>query len=91
MPIMKEIKLVRDVMVIETAASAYVCPIRSDTVMLVGVRRQAASNTNASSIPTPERKQKGWYILKGNNKCFDRHMTRTNSGFDRTAAIFWGW
>lgn len=58
MPIMKEIKLVRDVMVIETAASAYVCPSRSGTVMLVGVRRQAANSTKASSMPTPAQIEK---------------------------------
>lgn len=53
MPIINEIKLVREVMVIETAASAYVWPSRSGTDMLVGVRRHAANSTKASSMPTP--------------------------------------
>ena len=56
-PIIKEIKLVNDVIVMDTAASAYVRPIRSGTVILIGVRRQAASSTKASSIPTPEKER----------------------------------
>lgn len=52
-PIMKLMKLVNEVMVIDTAASLYVSPIRSTTVFLGSVRLQAASNTNVSSIPIP--------------------------------------
>lgn len=52
-PIMKEMKLVTDVIVIDTAASAYVWPILSDTDIVGDVRLHAANNTNASSIPTP--------------------------------------
>lgn len=53
-PIMNEMKLVIEVMVIETAASAYVWPNRSGTGSEGLVRRQAASRTNASSMPTPD-------------------------------------
>ena len=53
MPIMNEMKFVRDVIEIETAASAYVKPSRSGTDWFGFVRRHAANSTNASSIPTP--------------------------------------
>lgn len=52
-PIMKEIMSVSDVMVIETAASDIVIPMRSGTLSLTEVRRQAANITNVSSIPIP--------------------------------------
>lgn len=52
-PIMKEIMSVSDVMVIETAASDIVIPMRSGTLSLTEVRRQAANITNVSSIPMP--------------------------------------
>lgn len=52
-PIMKEIMSVSDVMVIETAASDIVMPMRSGTLSLTEVRRQAANITNVSSIPIP--------------------------------------
>lgn len=52
-PIINDIKFVIDVIVIETAASEYVWPIRSGTLSRGFVRRHAANNTNASSIPTP--------------------------------------
>lgn len=54
---MKEIKLVMEVMVIETAASEYVCPSLSTTLTLEFVRRHAAKSTKASSIPTPNKQQ----------------------------------
>lgn len=44
---------VSDVMVIETAASDIVIPMRSGTLSLTEVRRQAANITNVSSIPIP--------------------------------------
>lgn len=53
MPIMKEMKLVSEVIVIDTAASEYVWLIRSGIECRGLVRRQAANNTKASSMPTP--------------------------------------
>lgn len=53
MPMRNEMKLVTEVMEIETAASAYVWPSLSGTGSLESVRRQAANKTNASSMPTP--------------------------------------
>lgn len=44
---------VNDVIVIETAASDIVIPIRFGTLNLTDVRRQAANITNVSSIPIP--------------------------------------
>lgn len=51
-----------EVMVIETAASEYVCPSLSTTLTLEFVRRHAAKSTKASSIPTPNKQQeiKSW-------------------------------
>lgn len=42
-----------DVIVMETAASDIMCPIRSGTDNLTEVRRHAANITNVSSIPIP--------------------------------------
>lgn len=56
-PIQNDIMSVSEVMVIETAASDIVSPIRSGTVNLTDVRRHAANITNVSSIPIPEQKQ----------------------------------
>lgn len=52
-PIINEMKLVIEVIVIDTAASEYVRPRRSGTESRGFVRRQAASSTKASSMPTP--------------------------------------
>lgn len=52
-PIQNEMTSVNDVIVIETAASDIVIPIRSGTLNLTDVRRQAANITNVSSIPIP--------------------------------------
>lgn len=46
---------VNDVIVIETAASDIVIPIRSGTLNFTDVRRQAASITKVSSIPIASR------------------------------------
>ncbi len=54
-PIINDIKLVIDVMVIETASSEYVCPSRSGTLKRGFVLLHAAKSTNASSIPTPKK------------------------------------
>lgn len=56
-PIKNEIIDVKDVIVIETAASDIVIPIRSGTESLLEVCRHAANITNVSSIPMPEKKQ----------------------------------
>lgn len=58
---------VSEVIVILTAASDIVCPIRSETGSFIDVLRQAASITNVSSIPMPEN-WKGicllnWYLV----------------------------
>ena len=53
MPIQNEIISVNDVIVIDTAASDNMCPIRSGTDNFTDVRRQAANITNVSSIPIP--------------------------------------
>lgn len=53
MPIQNEIISVNEVMVIDTAASDNMCPIRSGTDNFTDVRRQAANITKVSSIPIP--------------------------------------
>lgn len=53
MPIRNEMKSVTEVMVIETAASDIIRPIRSATGILALVRRQPASITKVSSMPMP--------------------------------------
>lgn len=53
MPIISENMSVKDVMVIETAASDSMRPIRSGTDSFTDVRRHAANITNVSSIPMP--------------------------------------
>lgn len=57
-PIQNEIISVSDVIVIDTAASDNICPIRSGTGNLTEVRRQAANITNVSSIPIPVKERK---------------------------------
>ena len=52
-PMQKLSVSVREVIVMETAASLNVCPIRSGTVSNGEVRRQAPIMTNVSSIPIP--------------------------------------
>lgn len=52
-PISSDIISVNDVMVMETAASDNIRPIRSGTDNLTDVRRHAANITNVSSIPMP--------------------------------------
>lgn len=54
MPIQKETISVTEVIVIDTAASDNMRPIRSGTLSFSEVRRQAASITNVSSMPIPE-------------------------------------
>ena len=56
MPMKKETILVRDVMVMDTAASDIIKPIRSGTSNFTDVRRQAANMTNVSSMPMPIQK-----------------------------------
>lgn len=58
MPMRNEIKLVTEVMEMETAASAYVWPNRSGTGRRESVRRHAANKTKASSMPTPVERRK---------------------------------
>lgn len=53
-PIQKETISVNDVIVIETAASDIIIPIRSGTLNFTDVRRHAANITNVSSIPMPD-------------------------------------
>lgn len=53
MPIQNEIMSVTEVIVMLTAASDIIWPIRSGTESFTGVRRQAANITNVSSIPIP--------------------------------------
>lgn len=55
MPIKKEAMSVNDVIVIETAASDNIRPMRSGKPILTVVRRHAANITNVSSIPTAVR------------------------------------
>lgn len=57
MPIQKEIMSVSEVIVMLTAASDIMWPIRSGTDSFTDVRRQAASMTNVSSIPMPVEKK----------------------------------
>lgn len=61
-PIQKDIMSVREVIVMETAASESVSAIRISTLDLGDVRLQAASITNVSSIPIPvnERWERGF-------------------------------
>lgn len=54
-PIQKDTISVTEVMVIDTAASDNIKPIRSGTLSFIEVRRQAANITNVSSIPIPEK------------------------------------
>lgn len=56
-PIQKETMSVNDVIVIETAASDNITPIRSGTPNLTDVRRHAANITNVSSIPMAVQRQ----------------------------------
>lgn len=53
MPSQNEMIFVNDVIVIETAASDIMIPMRSGTSNLTDVRRHAANITNVSSIPIP--------------------------------------
>lgn len=57
-PITKEAMSVNDVIVIETAASDNIRPMRSGKSILAVVRRHAANITNVSSIPTAVQRQK---------------------------------
>lgn len=52
-PIQNEMMSVNDVIVMDTAASDIMIPMRSGTLSLTDVRRQAASITNVSSMPMP--------------------------------------
>lgn len=61
-PIQNEIMSVREVIVMLTAASDIVWPIRSGTDNFTDVRRHAASITNVSSIPMPVKMQKKVFI-----------------------------
>lgn len=56
MPMKNESISVTEVIVIETAASDNIIPIRSGTDSLGDARLQAANMTNVSSIPIPGRK-----------------------------------
>lgn len=53
MPMKNDIMSVKEVIVIETAASLRVAAILSGTGFIILVRLQAASITNVSSIPIP--------------------------------------
>lgn len=53
MPKPNDTILVTDVMVMETAASDIISPMRSGTDSFQEVRRHAASITNVSSMPMP--------------------------------------
>lgn len=55
-PIQKLKKSVTEVIVMDTAASLNICAILRGTGSFIDVRRQAASITNVSSIPIPEKK-----------------------------------
>ena len=55
MPIQKDIMSVREVIVMDTAASDMVSAIRFSTLHLGEVRRHAANMTNVSSMPIPVR------------------------------------
>lgn len=71
MPIQNDKISVREVIVIETAASDIVYPIRCSTDNLGEVRRQAASITNVSSMPIPFSKENDnllIYLGKGGMK-----------------------
>lgn len=54
-PIQNDIMSVSEVIVIETAASDSIRPIRSGTSSLTDVRRHAANITKVSSMPIPLR------------------------------------
>lgn len=54
MPIQNETISVTEVIVIDTAASDIIRPMRSGTLSFIEVRRHAANITNVSSIPIPE-------------------------------------
>lgn len=56
MPMKKDIISVKDVMVIETAASLSVAAILSGTGLQILVLLQAANITKVSSIPIPKKK-----------------------------------
>ena len=53
-PMKKEIMSVKEVMVIDTAASENVCASRSGTLSWRRERRHAANITKVSSMPMPE-------------------------------------
>lgn len=53
MPMKNDIMSVKDVIVMETAASLRVAAILSGTGFIMLVRLQAANMTNVSSIPIP--------------------------------------
>lgn len=68
-PIQNEMISVSEVIVIETAASDIVIPMRSGTLNFTDVRRKAANITNVSSIPIPVRSKEfrfreGWFIYR---------------------------
>lgn len=65
MPIQKLIMSVTEVMVIDTAASLRVRPMRSGTGRCVDVLLQAASITNVSSIPIPGGKEQAKRVVTG--------------------------
>lgn len=54
MPIQKDTISVTEVIVIDTAASDSIKPIRSGTLSFIEVRRHAANMTNVSSMPIPK-------------------------------------
>lgn len=56
MPIQNDIMSVSEVIVIDTAASDNIKPMRSGTGSLTDVRRHAANITNVSSMPMPDLK-----------------------------------
>lgn len=56
-PMKKLTVSVREVIVIDTAASLNVCPILSGTDFVTDVLLHAANITNVSSIPIPEKKK----------------------------------
>lgn len=62
MPMKKDIISVRDVMVIDTAASLNVAAILSGTGLEILVLLQAASITKVSSIPIPVKEKKNAYV-----------------------------
>lgn len=57
MPMKNEIISVNDVMVMDTAASDNIVPMRSGTDDLIDVRRHAANITKVSSMPIPVKRK----------------------------------